>query len=70
MEASCSRARDGLSPSQAGKIYPLTGPEALTMTEVGEKLSTATGRTISYVNIPPEEATRAIFRGEQPAPKV
>lgn len=29
-----------------GKIYPLTGPEALSMTEVAAKLSTATGRAI------------------------
>jgi uncharacterized protein YbjT (DUF2867 family) len=39
-----------------GKIYPLTGPEALTMAEVAEKLSTATGTTIRYVNVAPEQA--------------
>ncbi len=42
-----------------GKIYPLTGPEALTMAEVAEKLSAATGKSIRYVNIPPEEAKKA-----------
>ena len=42
-----------------GKIYPLTGPEALNMTEVAERLSVATGKTIRYVNVAPEEATRA-----------
>jgi uncharacterized protein YbjT (DUF2867 family) len=42
-----------------GKTYPLTGPEALTMAEVAEKLSAATGREISYVNVTPEEAKRA-----------
>lgn len=42
-----------------GKIYPLTGPEALTMAEVAAKLSAATGRTIRYVNVAPEEARRA-----------
>jgi uncharacterized protein YbjT (DUF2867 family) len=41
------------------KTYPLTGPEALTMAEVAEKLSAATGREISYVNVAPEEAKRA-----------
>jgi uncharacterized protein YbjT (DUF2867 family) len=46
-------------PGHEGKTYPLTGPEALTMTEVAEKLSKATGKTIRYVNIAPEEATRA-----------
>src|ERR1700674_378768 len=42
-----------------GKTYPLTGPEALTMTQVAEKLSAATGKTIRYVNVPPEDARKA-----------
>jgi uncharacterized protein YbjT (DUF2867 family) len=42
-----------------GKTYPLTGPEALTMAEVAEKLSAATGREIRYVNVAPQEARRA-----------
>lgn len=45
-------------PGHEGKIYPLTGPEALSMAEVAEKLSKATGRTIRYINVSPEEATR------------
>ena len=44
------------SSSHEGKIYPITGPEALSMTEVAEKLSTATGKAIHYVNVTPEEA--------------
>ena len=47
------------TPGHEGKIYPLTGPEALTMAEVAEKLSTATGKTIRYVNVEPEEARNA-----------
>jgi uncharacterized protein YbjT (DUF2867 family) len=42
-----------------GKIYPLTGPEALTMGEVAEKLSAATGKAIRYVDVPPDEARQA-----------
>jgi uncharacterized protein YbjT (DUF2867 family) len=42
-----------------GKTYPLTGPEALTMAEVAEKLSQATGRTIRYLNVAPEDARNA-----------
>ena len=34
------------SPGHEGKIYPITGPEALSMAEVAEKLSTATGKRI------------------------
>ncbi|HWZ20585.1 MAG TPA: SDR family oxidoreductase [Ktedonobacteraceae bacterium] len=47
------------SPGHEGKIYPITGPEALSMAEVAEKLSTATGKRIQYVNIAPEEAKKA-----------
>jgi uncharacterized protein YbjT (DUF2867 family) len=42
-----------------GKIYPLTGPEALTMAEVAAKLSAATGKQIRYVDVAPEDARRA-----------
>ncbi|HYR49124.1 MAG TPA: SDR family oxidoreductase [Candidatus Eisenbacteria bacterium] len=42
-----------------GKIYPLTGPEALTMTDVAAKLSAATGKSIRYIDVPPEEARKA-----------
>jgi uncharacterized protein YbjT (DUF2867 family) len=41
-----------------GKTYPLTGPEALSMAEVAQKLSAATGKPIQYVDVPPEEARR------------
>jgi uncharacterized protein YbjT (DUF2867 family) len=47
------------SSGHEGKIYPLTGPEALTMTEVADKLSAATGKTIKYINVPPEDAKKA-----------
>jgi uncharacterized protein YbjT (DUF2867 family) len=47
------------SPGHEGKIYPLTGPEALTMTEVAERLSAVTGKTIKYINVPPEDAKKA-----------
>jgi uncharacterized protein YbjT (DUF2867 family) len=46
-------------PGHEGKTYPLTGPEALTMSEVAEKLSAATGKPVRYVNVPPEEARKA-----------
>ena len=49
-----------------GKTYPLTGPQALTMTEVAEKLSTATGKTIRCVNVPPEAARQAQLAAGMP----
>jgi uncharacterized protein YbjT (DUF2867 family) len=49
-----------------GKTYPLTGPEALTMTEVAAKLSAATGKTIRYVNVPPDGARQAHLAAGMP----
>jgi len=49
-----------------GKTYPLTGPEALTMAEVAEKLSAVTGKTIRYVNVAPEEARKAQLAAGMP----
>ena len=49
-----------------GKTYPLTGPEALTMTEVAAKLSAATGKPVRYVNVPPEDARQAQLAAGMP----
>lgn len=38
-----------------GKIYDLTGPQALTHTEMAECLSVALGRQIAFINISPEQ---------------
>src|SRR6202521_885789 len=60
-------AADVLTSSRhEGKTYPLTGPEALTMTQVAEKLSAATGKTIRYVNVPPEDARQAQLAAGMP----
>jgi uncharacterized protein YbjT (DUF2867 family) len=42
-----------------GKIYPLTGPEALTMAEVAERLSSTTGKPVRYVDVAPDTARQA-----------
>ena len=54
------------TPGHEGKIYPLTGPEALTMTEVAERLSTATGKVIRYVDVAPEDARKAQLAAGMP----
>jgi uncharacterized protein YbjT (DUF2867 family) len=54
------------SSGHEGKIYPLTGPEALSMAEVAEKLSAATGTTIRYVKVTPEEARSANLAAGMP----
>src|SRR5262249_1934605 len=53
-------------PGHEGKVYPLTGPESLSMAEVAERLSAATGRQIRYVNVPPEDAKRAQLAAGMP----
>jgi uncharacterized protein YbjT (DUF2867 family) len=47
------------SSGHEGKIYPLTGPEALTMAEVAAKLSAVMGKDIRYINVAPEDAKKA-----------
>jgi uncharacterized protein YbjT (DUF2867 family) len=41
-------------PGHEGKAYELTGPEALSHSDVADRLSVAVGRPISYENIAPE----------------
>ena len=54
------------SAGHEGQIYPLTGPEALSMAGVAEKLSAATGRSIRYVNITPEAHMAAMLANGLP----
>ena len=42
------------------KVYALTGPEALTFTEMAHQLSRAIGRTITFVDVPPESIRAAL----------
>ncbi len=44
------------SEGHEGQIYPLTGPESLSMAEVASRLSASLGKTIKYVNVSPDEA--------------
>ncbi len=38
-------------PAHAGKIYELNGPEALTYTQLSERISKVTNRTVAFVDI-------------------
>ena len=42
------------------KIYSLTGPEGLTFAEMADQLSSAVGRTITFVDVPPEAMRAAL----------
>ena len=47
------------SEGHEGKSYDMTGPEALTMTEVAERISQAIGKPFRYVNVTLEEKRQA-----------
>ncbi|HKA86825.1 MAG TPA: SDR family oxidoreductase [Haliangiales bacterium] len=54
----------------AGKTYEMTGPEALTMAEVAERLTRAIGKPVRYVNVSPEDMRRALLAAGVPAARV
>ena len=43
-----------------GQIYTLTGSEALTHTEMAEKIGAVTGREVTYLDVPPEQMRAAL----------
>jgi uncharacterized protein YbjT (DUF2867 family) len=55
------------TPGHEGKRYEMTGPEALSMTEVAEQISNAIGRTVRYVNVPPAQRSQALLAAGLPA---
>jgi uncharacterized protein YbjT (DUF2867 family) len=42
------------------QVYAITGPDALTFAEMAHRLSQAFGRTITYVDVPPEAMRAAL----------
>jgi uncharacterized protein YbjT (DUF2867 family) len=55
-------------PGHAGQAYTLTGPDALTYDEVAESLSRAVGRTITHVDLPPNELRYGMLDMGMPEP--
>jgi uncharacterized protein YbjT (DUF2867 family) len=49
-----------------GRVYDITGPEALSYSEAADKLSSALGRRIMYIDVPPEAAKQAIMGSGAP----
>lgn len=45
----------------AGQVYTLTGPEALSNSQVAEKMSEILGREIQFVNLPPDDLKTALM---------
>jgi uncharacterized protein YbjT (DUF2867 family) len=55
-----------LDAGHDNQTYPITGPQALTMSEVAAILSKATGVAIRYVDVPPEAARQAQLNAGMP----
>jgi uncharacterized protein YbjT (DUF2867 family) len=47
-------------PGHAGELYEVTGPRMLTLAEVADELSRATGRTIQYTPVPHDAFVRGV----------
>lgn len=52
-----------------GKTYVMTGPEALTMGDVADRISDAIGKPVTYRNVSPEEKRRAWLDANYPPPR-
>lgn len=61
--AAAALSEDG----HAGEVYEVTGPRALTFTELAGEISAATGREVSFVRIPHEAFAAALADAGVPA---
>ena len=50
----------------AGRVYDITGPEALSFADAAAKLSTAIGKPVRYVDVPPAAAREAMLGSGMP----
>ena len=55
------------TPGHEGKIYAMSGPEALNMEEIAKQISLAVGNTVRYVGISREERRRALLAAGVPS---
>jgi uncharacterized protein YbjT (DUF2867 family) len=55
------------TPGHEGKIYAMSGPEALNMTEIAEQISLAIGKTVRYISISREERKQALLAAGVPS---
>ena len=53
-------------PGHEGKIYTLSGPEALTYTEIAAKLSAAIGKPVTYVDVPDADFKKGAMAAGMP----
>jgi NAD(P)H dehydrogenase (quinone) len=66
-EVAATILRAGDDGAHDGRTYDITGPEALTLTEVAEQLSKASGKTVTFHNETSEEAYESRAKYNAPA---
>lgn len=49
-----------------GKVYEITGPEAITMNDVAKSIGSAIGRDVKYVDVTPDQARGAMLESGMP----
>lgn len=54
-------------PGHESKSYDITGPEALTHADMADQLSKAVGKTIKYLDVPPDDMRKALLGFGMPA---
>lgn len=57
-----------LRDDQAGKVFELGGDEAFTLSELAGEVSAASGRPVTYKNLPAEEYTQVLVEAGLPEP--
>lgn len=55
------------TPGHAGRIYELTGPEAITMPQAAAQLAEVIGRDVAYIDLPAGEFRGNLERSGMPA---
>ena len=53
-------------PGHAGELYEVTGPRMLTLGDIAEELSNATGRTIKYTPVPHDAFVQGVAESGAP----
>jgi uncharacterized protein YbjT (DUF2867 family) len=54
-------------PGHEGKIYDITGPEALTFSEMADRLAAAIGKHVTFVDITPDSMKQTLLAAGMPA---
>ncbi|MFB4299636.1 SDR family oxidoreductase [Actinomadura sp. NTSP31] len=57
------------TPGHEGRIYPMTGPEAITMADAARHIADAIGRPVRYVDVSFEDKERAWLAAGYPPPR-